>query len=50
MYALRIVITTLDTILMWLMVTFMIGKNKETVIGFVVIISLLAANVFLIWR
>ena len=51
MYALKVVITTLDVILMLLMFGFCGGeKSKETVVGFSGIIALMAANLFCIWR
>ena len=50
MYALKVVITTLDVILMLLMLGFCRGeKSKETVIGFTGIITLMVANVVCIW-
>lgn len=51
MYAFKVSLTTLDVILMLLMLRFCIGeKNKETVIGFTGIITLMVANVVCIWR
>ena len=51
MYALKVVITTLDVIFMLLMIGYCEGeKSKETVVGFAGIITLMAANLFCIWR
>ena len=50
MYAFKVVITTLDVILMVLMLGFARNeKSKETVIGFTGIITLMVANVVCIW-
>lgn len=51
MYALKVVITTLDVIFMLLMFAF--GRNeksRETAIGFAGIIILMAANITCVWR
>lgn len=51
MYAFKVAITTLDVILMLLMLGFCMGeKSRETIIGFSGIIALMAANLFCIWR
>ena len=51
MYALKVVITTLNVIFMFLILSQCRRvKSKEAIIGFSEIIALMAANLFCIWR